>query len=131
MFPSEAHQQALHRVERSGAGPAGSVFAYGIDVFHRGTNLTAPAGHRFTLTASYHAAANEMIGWSAWPYWFRKPWHHIIDNATPEQLACIGIPLPGDTFWTTRTIARNKERWPSWQSEPYVAALRGQADPGV
>jgi Phytanoyl-CoA dioxygenase (PhyH) len=123
-FPTEKHQQALRLVERSGAAPAGSVFAYGIDVFHRGTNLTAPGGYRFTLTASYHAAGNDMIGWSAWPFWFRKPWHHIIDNATPEQLACLGIPRPGDAFWTQRTIARTRERWPGWHAEPYVDALR-------
>jgi ectoine hydroxylase-related dioxygenase (phytanoyl-CoA dioxygenase family) len=123
IFPSDEQQEALRKVERSGAAGAGSVFAYGIDVFHRGTNLTAPGGYRFTLTASYHAAGNDMIGWSAWPYWFRKPWHHIIDNATPEQLTCLGIPAPGHRFWTPRTIARTRERWPGWNHLPYEAAL--------
>lgn len=126
MFPNDQQQQALRAVERSGAAPAGSVFAYGIDVFHRGTNLTAPGGYRFTLTASFHAAGNDMIGWSAWPFWFRKPWHHIIDHATPEQLACLGIPKPGHRFWTERTISRTRERWPGWDFAPYLAALNPQ-----
>jgi len=124
MFPTADQQLALRQVEKSGAAAAGSVFAYGIDVFHRGTNLTLAGGHRFTLTASYHAAGNDMIGWSAWPYWFRKPWHHIIDNASPDQLACLGIPLPGHRFWTPRTIDRTRERWPGWNHLPYEAALR-------
>lgn len=123
MYPNDGQQQALKRLERSGAGPAGSVFAYGIDVYHRGTNLTAAGGRRFTLTASYKAAGNDQIGWSAWPHSFFKPWHLIIEHATPEQLACLGIPAPGDPFWTQRTLRRAQERWPNWDLGPYAAAL--------
>ncbi|MEO1100636.1 MAG: phytanoyl-CoA dioxygenase family protein [Pseudomonadota bacterium] len=116
-------QEQLKAIERSGAGPAGSIFAYGIDVYHRGTNLTAPEGFRYTLTSSYKAAGNDMIGWSAWPYAFMKPWHLLFDNATPDQLACLGVPRPGDPFWTPRTIARSQERWPNWDMTAYKAAI--------
>lgn len=116
-------QSQLKAIERSGAGPAGSIFAYGIDVYHRGTNLTAPEGFRYTLTSSYKAAGNDMIGWSAWPYSFMKPWHLLFDNATPDQLACLGVPRPGDPFWTTRTIARSEDRWPNWDMSAYKAAI--------
>jgi len=116
-------QHALKALEKSGAAPAGSVFAYGIDVYHRGTNLTEPGGLRYTLTASYKAAGNDMIGWSAWPYRFLEPWHLIFYNATPEQLACIGVPRPGDGFWTERTLRRTQERWPGWDLTAYREAL--------
>lgn len=112
-------QHRLKQVERRGVGKAGSVFAYGIDVYHRGMNLTVPDGCRYTLTASYKAAGNDMIGWSAWPHSFMKPWHLIIYNATPEQLACLGIPRPGDPFWTPRTIERARLRWPNWDMSVY------------
>ncbi|MEM9376050.1 MAG: phytanoyl-CoA dioxygenase family protein [Pseudomonadota bacterium] len=112
-------QKRLQSVERRGVGGAGTIFAYGIDVYHRGMNLTAPGGYRYTLTASYKAAGNDMIGWSAWPHAFLKPWHLIINNATPEQLACLGIPRPGDTFWTERTLTRAQLRWPDWDLTPY------------
>lgn len=115
-------QTALKEKERSGAAVAGSVFAYGIDVYHRGTNLTRPGGHRYTITASYKAAGNDMIGWSAWPFHFLKPWDVIINNATPEQLACLGIPLPGDPFWTSTTLARTRLRWPGWDMTPWLEA---------
>jgi hypothetical protein len=119
-------QLALKRIERSGAAPAGSIFAYGIDVYHRGTNLTRPGGHRYTITASYKAAGNDQIGWSAWPFHFLKPWHRVINHATPEQLACLGIPRPGDAFWTATTLARAQQRWPGWDMTPYrVAAGAG------
>lgn len=116
-------QARLKEIEQSGAAPAGSVFAYGIDVYHRGTNLTAPEGHRFTITASYKAAGNDQIGWSAWPRWFREPWELVMDHATPEQLACLGVPSPGDPFWTPLTLDRTAERWPGMDLAPYRSAL--------
>ena len=116
-------QRRLKQVEKRGVGKAGSVFAYGIDVYHRGMNLTLPKGYRYTLTASYKAAGNDMIGWSAWPHSFLKPWHLLINHATPEQLACLGIPRPGDPFWTARTLARAQMRWPDWNMTDYYAAI--------
>jgi len=123
-FPEDEDQAKLKPLEKSGAAPAGSIFAYGIDVFHRGTNLTVPGGRRFTLTASFKRAGNEMIGWSAWPFHFLKPWDTIFDNATPEQLALIGIPRPGDPFWTQRTLERTRERYPGWNADAYATALK-------
>ena len=119
MFPEEDLNRQLVKHEISGAGPAGTIFAYGIDVYHRGTNLTVPNGHRYTLTASFCAAGNDMIGWSAWPFSFLKPWHLIFDHATPDQLACLGVPKPGDAFWTDRTLKRTQERWPNWDMQAY------------
>ena len=91
-------QLALKAIERSGAAPAGSIFAYGLDVYHRGANLTRPGGHRYTITASFKAAGNDQISWTSWSFHFLKPWNKVIANATPEQLACLGIPRPGDGF---------------------------------
>ncbi len=119
----EEFQTRLRAVERSAAAPSGSVLAYGIDTYHRGTNLTAPGGHRYTLTASYKAAGNDMIGFNAFQRSFRQPWHLVIEHATPEQLACLGVPPPGHPFWTERTLARTEERWPGWDSSPYRAAM--------
>ncbi len=112
-------QKRLQGVEERGVGKAGSVFAYGIDVYHRGMNLTMADASRYTLTASYKAAGNDMIGWSAWPHSFMRPWYLIINNATPEQLACLGIPRPGDPFWTPLTLERAKLRWPDWDMSAY------------
>lgn len=116
-------QQLLKSKERSGAAPAGSVFAYDIDTYHRGTNLTRPGGHRYTITASFKAAGNDMVGRIAWPLHFMRPWKKLIYNASPEQLACVGIPLPGDAFWSATTIARTQQRWPDWDMTPYREAL--------
>ncbi len=39
----------LYGVEVAAAGPAGTVAAYRIETFHRGTALAAPRGARFTI----------------------------------------------------------------------------------
>jgi hypothetical protein len=127
IVPDAELQVALKGRERSAAAGAGSIFAYGIDVYHRGTNLTVQNGRRYTLTASYKAAGNDMIGYTAWPFSFAKPWHLVFNNATPDQLACLGVPRPGAAFWTERTIKRAQARWPGWDMSAYRSALRGTA----
>ena len=124
---ADAMQHALKARERSGAAAAGSIFAYSLDVYHRGTNLTRPGGHRYTLTASYKAAGNDAIGRVAWPLHFLRPWKQLIGAASPEQLACLGIPLPGDRFWTETTLARAQARWPNWDMTAYRQALESVA----
>ena len=115
-------QAKLKSRERSGAGPAGTVLAYGIDTFHRGTNLTEPGGHRYTMTCSYKAAGNDMIGYHVWQVSAERDWTPVFNGASPEQLACLGVPLPGDSFWNRRTLKLTQARWPDWDMTPYFAA---------
>jgi hypothetical protein len=122
-----AIQTALARHERSAAAPAGSLFVYGIDIYHRGTNLTAPGGHRYVMTVCFKAAKNDAINFVAWPFHHTKPWNRIFDHATPDQLACFGVHRPGDPFWTETTIARAQRRYPNWDMTPYRAALKTPA----
>ena len=118
-------QEHLRRYERSSAAPAGSIFPYSIDVFHRGTNMTAPHGHRYALMACYRAAKDDAIAFTAWPFHHRKPWSRIFDHATPEQLACFGVQSPGDPFWTDLTLHRAQVRYPNWDLTPYRQAMAG------
>ena len=120
-----ALQQSLRADERSGAAPAGSIIPYGIDIFHRGTNLTAPHGHRFAVMACYKAAGNDAIGYHAWAFHHTKPWSRVFDHATPQQLACFGVPSPGDQFWTDLTLRRAQARYPGWDLSPYRQAVGG------
>jgi hypothetical protein len=121
------HQEALRQCQRSGAAPAGSLVAYCIDTFHRGTNMTEPGGHRYTLTVSYKRADNANIGFHVWQHAEHRPWHLVINHASPKQLGCLGIPLPGDPFWTPRTLALCQARWPDWDLQPYRQGLELEA----
>jgi len=119
-----ALQKSLSRHERSTAARAGAIVPYAIDVYHRGANLTAPGGHRFALMSCFKKAGDDAIGFHAWAFHHLKPWAKIFDHATPEQLACFGVPPPGDAFWTEVTLARAQSRYPNWNMTPYREALR-------
>jgi hypothetical protein len=112
-------QDRLRVHERSSAAPAGTIIPYAIDVFHRGTNMTAPRGHRFAVMACYKRAGDEAIGYHAWQFHHLKPWQRIFDHATPEQLECFGVPPPGDPFWTETTLGRAQVRYPNWDMTAY------------
>ena len=112
-------QKLLKPYERTTAGPAGTIFAYGIDIFHRATNLTEPGGYRYAVTSCFKKGGNDKIGFTSWPYHQQKPWNIIFENASPEQLNCFGIPLPGDSFWNNNTIRLANLRYPGWDMAEY------------
>jgi hypothetical protein len=124
---SPQDQAALHHrlapFARSTAAPAGSIFPYTIDLYHRGTNLTAPQGHRYAVTACFKRRGDDTIGYHAWPFHLAKPWRRIFAHATPEQLACFGVHPPGDPYWTKTTLARAQARYPEWNLGPYRDAM--------
>ena len=115
-------QKDLQAYDQSSAGPAGSVFPYTIDIYHRGTNLTAPHGRRYALMTCFKAASNDAIAFTAWAFHHQKPWRRIFDHATPEQLACFGVPRPGHPFWTALTLQRSQARYPNWDLTHYREA---------
>lgn len=122
----EAEAELHHRLApfaRSTAAPAGSVFAYGIDLYHRGTNLTAPGGYRYAVMTCFKRRDDATIGYTAWPFHHTQPWRNVIEHGTPEQLACFGVAPPGDPFWTDVTLARAQARYPGWDLTPYRAAM--------
>jgi hypothetical protein len=116
-------QAALTEHARSAAGPAGSLFAYGIDIWHRGTNLTAPGGHRYVMTTCFKDARNASIAFTAWQFHHTKPWRNIVEHGSPEQLACFGVQKPGDPYWTPLTLARAQARYPGWDLTPWREAM--------
>ena len=117
-------QQALMPFEQTSAAPAGTIFPYGIDVFHRGTNMTEPGGVRYAVMACYKKAGNESIGYYAWPFHHMKPWNELFARATPEQLSCFGVHPPGHPFWTETTLDHAQQRYPDWDLTPYRDARR-------
>jgi len=117
-------QAALRERERAVVVPAGSLVAHGIDTMHRGSNLSVPGGRRFSMTVGYKAAGSEHIGFHVWQATHNRPWQVVLDHATPEQLACLGIPKPGDRFWTPRTLELTRARWPGLDLREYAAACR-------
>lgn len=115
-------QKGLVAYQRSSASTAGTAIPYTIDVYHRGTNLTAPGGRRYALMTCFRKAGDDAIAFTAWAHNHTQPWNRIFENASVEQLACFGVPRPGHPFWTATTIERAQTRYPRWDMTPWRAA---------
>lgn len=107
--------------EVSAAGPAGTVVAYEIGTFHRGTQLTAARGARYTLHVNFRPAAAEWAvrhGWADRS--FQPAWNAFVVRASPRQLELFGVPPPGHPYWTGRTLRGMAERYPGLDVSPWT-----------
>lgn len=110
----------LYGAEISGAGPAGTVIAFETGTFHRGTQLTASRGVRYSMQVCYRPAAvqwGDRLAWAART--FEPVWSRFVERATPQQLQLFGFPPPGHRFWTPRTLAGMAERYPGLDLTPW------------
>ena len=100
--------------EHRAVGPAGTVIAYRVDTFHRGTNLRRPGGARFTIHTNLRRADHDWIGRRGWPDAAagNTAWTEFVTAATPRQLALFGVPPPGHPYWNDRTRRGLAERYP-------------------
>lgn len=106
--------------EVSAAGPAGTVVAYEIGTFHRGTQLTAPRGARYTLHVNFRPAAADWAVRHGWADRSHQPaWHRFVLRASARQLELFGIPRRGHPYWTEQTLRGMAERYPGLDVSPW------------
>lgn len=106
--------------EISVIGPAGSLFMYRTDIFHRGSNFTEPGHARFALLTDFMRRGSPWLGKHAWPD--RTPakgWTEAISRMTPAQRDLFGFPRPGDPYWTDQTLADTQTRYARMDMLPY------------
>ncbi|WP_028927056.1 hypothetical protein [Pseudonocardia acaciae] len=117
----------LYDGEVSAAGPAGTVVAFELGTFHRGTAVTRPGGARYTMHLSYRNAEAEWGHRHAWAARsHERAWRRFVERAAPDQLALFGFPLPGHPYWTPETLAGVALRYPGLDLSPWRArAPRG------
>jgi hypothetical protein len=109
-----------YAAEVSGAGPAGTVAAYSIGTFHRGTELTRPRGARYTILANYRPASTEWANRHAWAQRsHEQAWYSFVERASVRQLLLFGFPPPGHPFWTDQTLAGMAARYPKLDLSPW------------
>jgi hypothetical protein len=111
----------LYALEETASGPAGSVFVYRPDVFHRGVPLTKSRAARFTLPVAFKPAATDWIGFHAFPVRAEDmAWHRFMRHATVRQLTALGFPKPGDAYWNAETLAGVAARYPALDMTPWA-----------
>lgn len=115
----------LYQQEASGAGPAGTVAAYSVDTFHRGTEVRAVRGARYTLMSNFRPAPHEWMTRHGWgDRSFEPGWTTFAECASPRQLRLFGFPLPGDPFWTDQTLHDMAIRYPRMDLSAWQDAFR-------
>jgi hypothetical protein len=122
-FTDDNGSQDLYAAEVSGAGPAGTVIAFEPGTFHRGTQLTAPGGARYSMQLCFRPAGlhwGQRVGWAV--HSFSDQWVDFVSRATPRQLHTFGFPPPGHPYWTPETLAGMALRYPALDLTPWQPA---------
>jgi ectoine hydroxylase-related dioxygenase (phytanoyl-CoA dioxygenase family) len=122
-FNDDSGSPGLYTAEVTGAGPAGTVIAFEPGTFHRGTQLTAPRGVRYSMHLGFRPTSlqwAQRVAWAA--HSFTDEWVQFVNRATARQLQALGFPPPGDSYWTTETLAGMELRYPNLDLSPWRPA---------
>jgi hypothetical protein len=108
--------------EHRAVGPTGTVIAYRIDTFHRGTNLERPGGARYTIHTNFRRADHDWIGRRSWADIAAsdRAWPQFVINATTKQLELFAFPPPGHAYWNATTRRGLGQRYPGIRPERWT-----------
>jgi len=119
---SEQASPQLYGVEVSATGPAGTVAAYRIETFHRGTALVAPRGARYTIHVNFRRADADWITRRGWTDTVSSDqWREFVVRASARQLQLFGFPPPGHPYWSAETLDGMSRRYPGIDTAPWAA----------
>jgi hypothetical protein len=125
-FVEASGSPQLYTSEVSGAGPAGTVIAFEVGTFHRGTQLTAPRGVRYSMQMAFRPSDlqwGQRVAWAARS--FTGEWDRFVSRATARQLQALGFPHPGHPYWTSETLAGMALRYQDLDLSPWRVATEG------
>mgnify|MGYP001579941851 FL=1 len=116
---TKADRPSLYENEVKATVSAGSVLAYSMRTFHRGTAFLEE-GARVAHFVSYAPAKPRWMGIIGWPeqgiYPSFSAW---MEKATPQERELIGFPAPNDPYWSDETVAGVSARYPEMDMTPY------------
>lgn len=111
----------LYTEEVTAEGPAGTVVAYSLNTFHRGTQLTAPRGARYTLHITFRSGTSDWTTRRSWTDQANTDeWRNFVTSASARQLELFGFPAPGHPYWTSETLAGVALRYPGLDSSIWL-----------
>ena len=107
-------------VEVSVTGPAGTLFMYCTDVFHRGSNFGAPGRSRFAMLTDFQVRGPSWAGKMSWPNTANSAhWVELMERATVRERDLFGFPKPGNLYWNPQTLRDVGRRYPNMDMSPY------------
>ncbi|MCZ6616842.1 MAG: phytanoyl-CoA dioxygenase family protein [Gammaproteobacteria bacterium] len=118
-FHSPEERPSLYENEVKATVPAGSLLAYSVRTFHRGTAFKKE-GARVSQFISYSPAACPWLGINGWPEQGTRPeFRDWIERAEPREREIFGFPAPGHPYWSEETLAGVGARYPEMDLSPY------------
>ncbi len=109
----------LYEREIKATVPAGSLLAYSVRTYHRGTAFTREAA-RVAHFISYAPARCPWVGIIGWSEQAIRPdFRSWIEGASPAERTLLGFPAPGDPYWSEETLAGVAARYPGMDLSPY------------
>ena len=122
---SPEDRSELYEKEIKATVSAGSLLAYSVRTFHRGTAFTKEAA-RVGHFISYSPANCPWMGIVGWPeQGVRRAFGSWIEGASVEERSLLGFPAPGNPYWTDETLRGVGARFPAMDLSPYRDAMKG------
>jgi ectoine hydroxylase-related dioxygenase (phytanoyl-CoA dioxygenase family) len=110
----------LYQHERPVLAQAGDLLIFSMRTWHRASDMTADAGHRFSHHFVWRAASHNFQGYHLWSRHGENPdLQRFIERATPRQREVLGFPKVTDAYWNDETRAALKLRYPKIDLKPY------------
>src|SRR5688572_18360927 len=98
--------------------------------WHRGSAGLDPKGLRIVHHGVYRRKAHDWMAFISWPPTSaNQNGRSCIERLSTRQRQLLGIPGPGDPFWTPETIGYFAARYPGADAEPYRGALASEERP--
>lgn len=118
-------RQKLYQHEIIPQPKKGDILFYRLDLWHRGTPVK-PGQVRFVMNLVFKK--KECFWINYWnPGWTKKMYYGELEKLflkmTPMQRGVLGIPLPGDSYWTFEKIDYLKDRYPGINVLPYIQGI--------
>ena len=123
LTPDQLKFGELFDKEVSAIAPAGSLMIYKTDVFHRGSDFTAPGRSRFAMLVDFQARGWRWNGKLSWPNQAQRPgFTEAMVRMAPRERDLFGWPPVGSDYWNAQTLADVAARYPGIDLSPYADA---------
>lgn len=123
---SRDERPSLYDNEVKTVVPAGSLLAYSMRTFHRGTAFRGEGG-RIAQFITFSPAGCPWLGIVGWPEQAVRPaFTDWVSSASLAERELIGFPPPGHDYWTEETIDGVSARYSAMDMTPYRDALVGR-----
>lgn len=111
---------AFRDVEVLVTGPAGTLFMYRTDIFHRATTFRGKKRSRFVVLSDFQVRGPSWTGKIAWPNQALSPhWVEAMERASVRERNLFGFPPPGHPYWDAQTVCDVGLRYPGMDMTPY------------